>query len=107
MATDILSQIREPFKLKEVEKNYPFKYEESMNSVLLQEMARFNALIEIIRDSIQTLIRTLEGKIVMNADIERMLSAFNNNAIPEMWRARSYPSKKPLVLYIKDFKERL
>ena len=52
MATDILSQIREPFKLKEVEKTYPFKYEESMNSVLLQEMARFNALIEIIRGSI-------------------------------------------------------
>ena len=43
----------------------------------------------------------------MNADIERMLSAFNNNAIPELWQARSYPSKKPLVSYIKDFKDRL
>jgi dynein heavy chain, axonemal len=79
MATDILSQVRDPFLLKEVEKKYPFNYEESMNSVLLQEMARFNTLIEIIRNSIQTLIKTLEGKLVMNADIERMLISFNNN----------------------------
>jgi hypothetical protein len=35
MAREILIQIREPFKIKEVEKKYPFKYEESMNSVLL------------------------------------------------------------------------
>lgn len=28
-------QIREPFKIKEIEKEFPFKYEESMNSVLL------------------------------------------------------------------------
>jgi dynein heavy chain len=65
--------VREPFKLKEVEKRYPFTYEDSMNSVLLQEMARFNSLIEIIKTSILTLIKTLEGKLVMTADIERML----------------------------------
>ena len=53
------------------------------------------------------MIKTLEGKLVMNADIERMVTAFNNNAIPEMWKARSYPSKKPLTSYIKDLKDRL
>ena len=35
MAKEILYQIREPFKIKEVEKKFPFRYEESMNSVLL------------------------------------------------------------------------
>ena len=35
MTEDILAGIREPFKIKEIERNYPFKYEESMNSVLL------------------------------------------------------------------------
>ena len=39
MTQDILAQIREPFKIKEIEKKFPFKYEESMNSVLLQELA--------------------------------------------------------------------
>ncbi len=65
MAREILYQIREPFKIKEVEKKWPFKYEESMNSVLLQELARFNVLIEIIKSTLEILIKTLEGKLVM------------------------------------------
>ena len=107
MAQDILSLLRDPFKLKEVEKRYPFTYEDSMNSVLLQEMARFNTLLAVITGSIHTLIRTLEGKLVMNPDIERMLNAFKSNAVPESWRARSYPSKKPLMSYVRDLKDRL
>jgi dynein heavy chain, axonemal len=27
--------VRDPYKIREVEKKYPFRYEESMNSVLL------------------------------------------------------------------------
>jgi dynein heavy chain len=65
MASELLYSIREPFKIKEVEKKFPFKYEESMNSVLLQELARFNNLIDVIKSSLITLIKTLEGKIVM------------------------------------------
>jgi len=39
----------------------------------------------------------------MNLEIERMLKNIINNAVPDNWRARSYPSKKPLLSYIKDF----
>ena len=53
--------MREPFKIKDVERRYPFKYEESMNSVLLQELARYNSLIETIRASLEVLRKTLEG----------------------------------------------
>jgi len=67
---DILGSLREPFKVKEVEKTYPFKYEESMNSVLLQELARYNTLIETILDSLSTLLKTLEGKLVSNAETD-------------------------------------
>ena len=108
MAREILVQIREPFKIKEeVEKKYPFKYEESMNSVLLQELARFNTLIEVVKSSLVTLIRTLEGKLLMNTEIERMLKSILNNNVPDNWRARSYPSRKPLLSYIRDFQKRL
>lgn len=103
MSREILAQIREPFKVKEVEKRFPFKYEESMNSVLLQELARFNTLIEVVKNSLETMIKTLEGKLVMNQDIERMLKSMSNNNVPDVWKARSYPSKKPLLSYIKDF----
>ena len=107
MASEILYSIREPFKIKEAEKKFPFKYEDSMNSVLLQELARFNTLIETIKTSLETLIKTLEGKLVMSPEIEKMIISISSNAIPDNWRARSYPSKKPLMSYIKDFQKRL
>jgi len=66
MTLDILESIREPFMIKEVERSYPFKYEESMNSVLLQELARYNNLIEVVRASLDMLSKTLDGKLVSN-----------------------------------------
>ena len=107
MASEILYSIREPFKVKEVEKKYPFKYEESMNSVLLQELARFNTLIDVIKATLNTLIKTLEGKLVMTAEYEKMSNCLNTNTVPDSWKARSYPSKKPLTSYIKDLQKRL
>lgn len=103
MANEIFFSVRDPFKVKEVEKKYPFKYEESMNSVLLQELARFNTLIEVIKSSLTTLIKTLEGKLVMTPEMEKMNFSLTSNSIPDLWRARSYPSKKNLTSYIKDF----
>lgn len=35
MIADVRKLIREPFKLKEVEKKFPFRYEESMNAVIV------------------------------------------------------------------------
>ena len=61
MTETILDGIREPFKIKEVEMKYPFKYEDSMNGVLLQELARYNMLIITIKTSLNTLLKTLEG----------------------------------------------
>ena len=85
MTGDILATIREPFKIKEVERFYPFMYEESMNSVLLQELARYNKLIETIRSSLDTMMKTLEGKLVSNADTDELLISIKNNSIPETW----------------------
>ena len=100
MTEDILKQIREPFKIKEVERVYPFRYEESMNSVLLQELARFNKLIETIKTTLQTLLKTLKGEFVTNAEMEALQASILSNSIPDSWRKNSYPSRKPLLSYI-------
>jgi len=41
----IESRIPDPFDEPAVIKNYPVKYEESMNTVLLQEVEKYNKLI--------------------------------------------------------------
>lgn len=107
MTNDVLKMIREPFKINEVQKKYPFKYEESMNSVLLQELARFNKLIETIKQSLKTLQLTLEGKIVTNAEMDAIQMSVLNNSIPDKWQAKSYPSRKPMMSYVADLKSRL
>ena len=107
ITSDILATIREPFKIKEVERRYPFMYEESMNSVLLQELARYNSLIETILDSLNTMLKTLEGKLVSNTETDEMLTSIKNNLIPEKWLKKSYPSRKSLLGYVDDLKKRL
>lgn len=107
MTQDILAGVREPFKIKEVERKFPFTYEESMNSVLLQELARYNTLIETIRQSCNIMVKTLEGKLVSNAETDELLTSIKNNNIPEKWLKKSYPSKKTLLGYVDDLKKRL
>ena len=43
----------------------------------------------------------------MNPDIESLLLSFTNNSLPSLWRSRSYPSKKPLLSFVKDLRDRL
>ena len=70
-------------------------------------MARYNSLIETILESLNTMLRTLEGKLVSNTETDEMLTSIKNNLIPEKWLKKSYPSRKSLLGYVDDLKKRL
>ena len=78
-----------------------------MNTVLLQELGRFNNLIVLITGSLKRLISALEGIAVFTADLEKMAESLTKNVIPQIWLERSYPSLKSLSGYIRDFQQRL
>ena len=82
IATMIEMKIPIQFIDKDVRKKYPVKYEESMNTVLLQEMEKYNKLLGIMKNSLFSVKRALKGFIVMDETLEKLAgSLFNQQVI--------------------------
>jgi dynein heavy chain len=107
IANDLLKRLPELFNLELALKNFPTEYSESMNTVLVQEMERFNKLSVVIRISLENLIKAIKGIVVMNQELEAIANSLLIGKVPEVWSKQSYPSLKPLGSYFIDFIDRL
>ncbi|XP_072136794.1 dynein axonemal heavy chain 1 isoform X1 [Mobula birostris] len=107
MCGDILEKIPSLIDIKAVMEKFPVRYEESMNTVLIQEVIRYNRLLETILQSLNDQVKALKGLVVMSLQLELMSDSLYNNTVPELWNAKAYPSLKPLASWVEDLLQRI
>lgn len=84
------------FVLRQTYLRYPVLYEESFNTVLLQEAIRYNGLLDVVKTTLVDLLKALKGLVVMSEYLEIVSNSLYTNRIPQVWQDKGYPSLKPL-----------
>jgi dynein heavy chain len=107
IADSILGELPPQFDIAAASVKYPVMYTESMNTVLTQELLRFNVLTITIKNSLTDLKKAIKGLVTMSSSLENTLRALFDGKVPPEWGKKSYPSLKPLGSYISDLKARL
>ena len=78
-----------------------------MNTVLQQELFRFNKLLRTVSSTLINVDKAIDGFVVMSQDLELVFNSIFDNKVPDAWHKNAYPSLKPLGSWINDFIDRL
>ena len=106
LASSIQLKVPKPFLLSYVIKRYPVDYKESMSTVLIQEVIRYNKLLETIHSTLIEMVKALKGLVVLSESLEKMCNSLYINQVPTLWSSKAYPSLKPLSAWIIDLSHR-
>lgn len=70
------------YNVKAAEKKYPVMYEQSMNTVLTQELIRFNNLIKVLRGSLEDMKKAIKGEVLLSPALENALNQILDGKVP-------------------------
>jgi len=107
MAVDMMARVPGPYDMEPIMKAYPVTYSQSMNTVLQQEVIRYNGLLAVMQKSLKDIRKALVGQVVMSEELDLMSNSMFNLQVPDMWMNKGYPSLKPLTAWSNDLLQRL
>ncbi|CBZ53630.1 hypothetical protein NCLIV_034170 [Neospora caninum Liverpool] len=106
VAQKIQDQLPDIFDIAAVEQKYPIRYEEIFNTVLIQELSRYNRLLTVIKTHLKALQDAEKGLVLLTPELEDMGNSLSDNRVPGVFSRFAYPSMKPLSSWIKDLIQR-
>ena len=98
--TRILNKVPALLQDQDLDTNFPLDYEESLNTVLRLEAARYNTLIKIVKQALADLQGALKGDIIMSLEIEETLASVTSRTVPRSWLKSGFLSQTSLESYI-------
>lgn len=107
LAQYIETKTPQPFPLDDIIEKYPTEYTESMNTVLTQEVLRYNKLLAIMISSLADIQKALIGEVVMSEELEKLGNYLFDNMVPVMWEDVGFLSLKPLASWVQDLNDRV
>ena len=78
-----------------------------MNTVLVQEVIRYNRLLEVMKENLINVKKALKGLIVMSEELELIANSLFNNQVPKIWDQKGFLSMKPLASWTEDLNARI
>lgn len=77
-----------------------------LNVVLLQEVSRYNNLLQLIRKSLSDLENGIKGIVLMSPELEETYANIYEGKVPHSWN-KAYLSLKPLASWTRDLGMRI
>jgi len=71
----LLSDLPGLFDVPAAIAKFPIDYNQSMNTVLTQELDRFNGLIKVIVASLKDLKKAIKGEVLLSEELEAALTS--------------------------------
>lgn len=78
-----------------------------MNTVLVQEVIRYNRLLEVMKENLVNVKKALKGLIVMSEELELIANSLFDNQVPKIWDQKGFLSMKPLASWTEDLNNRI
>jgi len=83
-------QVAAPFDVEQLQRQYPATYQESMNTVLVQEALRYNALLEVVAASLKECGKAVKGLVVMSPSLEAVSNSMYDNQVQSRYTLAIY-----------------
>jgi dynein heavy chain len=99
VAADILKRLPRPFEIWRIKKSFAMNITPTL-IVLLQELERFNRLVNRMQMTLSLLRKALAGEIGMDATLDAIANALFNNQLPDDWRKLAPDTCKTLASWM-------